>query len=170
MDCPTQRGLQDPIQIKPGSPGRLIVRVPYSIDHVAKIKTVQGRRWHQSEQCWTTPHTDSALSHLTTLFAGEPVEVDPSLRVTNDTQREAFAGITAVRFTVPTDPTILDRVRKATRTRHLSHHTEQAYCHWIKRLLPIGLTPKDTTSRRAWVLGCLPPHYPWGIRSQPDRQ
>ena len=37
-------------------------------------------------------------------------------------------------------------------------------------LLPIGLTPKDTTSRRAWVLGCLPPHYPWGIRSQPDRQ
>ena len=138
MDCPTQRGLQDPIQIKPGSPGRLIVRVPYSIDHVAKIKTVQGRRWHQSEQCWTTPHTDSALSHLTTLFAGEPVEVDPSLPVTNDTQREAFAGITAVRFTVPTDPTILDRVRKATRTRHLSHHTEQAYCHWIKRLLPVA--------------------------------
>ena len=37
-------------------------------------------------------------------------------------------------------------------------------------VLPIGLTPKDTTSRRAWVLGCLPPHYPCGIRSQPDRQ
>jgi hypothetical protein len=37
-------------------------------------------------------------------------------------------------------------------------------------LLPIGLTPKDTTSRRAWVRGCLPPYYPWGFRSQPDRQ
>ena len=36
--------------------------------------------------------------------------------------------------------------------------------------LPIGLTPKDTTSRRARVRECLPPHYPWGIRSQSDRQ
>ena len=32
----------DPIRIKPGVEGRLIVQLPYSPDHVAKIKTVAG--------------------------------------------------------------------------------------------------------------------------------
>ena len=34
------------IRMSAGARGRLIVQVPYSSDHVAKIKTVAGRRWH----------------------------------------------------------------------------------------------------------------------------
>lgn len=37
--------------------------------------------------------------------------------------------------TVPEDHPLLDRVRLADRTRHLSPHTEQAYSHWIKRFM-----------------------------------
>ncbi|WP_447974410.1 hypothetical protein [Nitrospira sp. Kam-Ns4a] len=33
----------DPIQIKPGGAGRLIVLVPYAPERVAKMKTVAGR-------------------------------------------------------------------------------------------------------------------------------
>ena len=102
----------DSIQIERGPTGRLIVRVPYSTERLAKIKTIAGRRWHQGEQCWTVPHTDSMLSDLLTLFAREPVQVDPSLHAANDTHREASAGITAVRSTVPRDHPILDRIRK----------------------------------------------------------
>lgn len=126
---------QDVIKIERAPTGRLIVRVPYSPNRVAKIKTVVGRRWHQDQQCWTVPHTDETITHLLTLFAGEPVEIDPSLRAANDIHREASAGITAVRSTVPMDHPILDRTRKAARTRHLSRHTEQAYSHWIKRFM-----------------------------------
>ena len=32
-------------------------------------------------------------------------------------------------------PKLLDRVRHATRVRHLSYRTEQAYVHWIKRFI-----------------------------------
>jgi len=32
-------------------------------------------------------------------------------------------------------PKLLDQVRQAIRTRHLSHHTEQAYMGWIKRFI-----------------------------------
>jgi hypothetical protein len=70
----------DPIQIRPGEAGRLIVLVSYTPERVAKIKTIPGRRWHPNEQYWTVPHTDGALAHLFALFAGEPVAVEPSLR------------------------------------------------------------------------------------------
>ena len=68
-----------PIQIRPGKAGELIVLVPYTPQHVAKIKTLAGRQWHHDEKHWTVPHTDGTLAHLLALFTGEPVEVDPSL-------------------------------------------------------------------------------------------
>lgn len=111
------------------------MQLPYAPDHVAKIKTVVGRRWHQQEKCWTVPQTSEAVTQLLALFAGEPTEVDPSLRRVNGTIREASVGTRAVQVTVPRDHSVLDQVRKAARTRHLSHHTEQAYCHWIKRFM-----------------------------------
>lgn len=80
----------EPIQIRPGEAGRLIVQLPYSPDHVAKIKTVAGRRWHPKEKCWTLPHTNGALAHLLALFAGEPIEVDPSLRPASRTHGVAL--------------------------------------------------------------------------------
>src|SRR5215467_9209814 len=35
----------------------------------------------------------------------------------------------------PQKPKLLDQVRQAIRTRHLSPHTEQAYIGWIKRFI-----------------------------------
>jgi integron integrase len=117
-----------PIQIKPGGAGRLMVLLPYSSEHVAKIKTVVGRRWHQSEKYWTVPDTDGTLSHLLVLFAGVPVEVEPSLRP---------AMALDHREPPPTAPRpeLLDRVRLVIRTRHYSHRTEKTYVGWIRRFL-----------------------------------
>ncbi len=36
-------------------------------------------------------------------------------------------------------PKLLDQVRLATRARHLSYRTEQAYVHWIKGFNPWGM-------------------------------
>lgn len=132
----------DSIRIRPGKKGRLIVLVPYSPERVAKIKTVVGRRWHQSEKLWTIPHTDSALSHVRALFAGEPVEIDPALRPVNGTHRDLPTGAQAGCHTVPGDHPLLDQVRVAARARHLSRHTEQAYSQWIRRFMSFhGLRP-----------------------------
>lgn len=49
MDRGRERALimpSTPIRIRPGEGGQLIVQRPYSPDHVTKIKTVPGRRWH----------------------------------------------------------------------------------------------------------------------------
>lgn len=68
-----------PIRIHPGAEGGLIVVLPYTPERVAKIKTVLGRRWHAPEKHWTVPRSDDKRSRLLDLFAGDAVELDPSL-------------------------------------------------------------------------------------------
>ena len=109
------------------------MHIPSSPDHVAKIKTVAGRRWHAHERHWSGPHRQETLGTRLNLFTGELVEVAPSLCPANDsgtrpTTREPVNG-QAGTVTVK----LLDQVRQAIRTRHYSHRTEKAYVHWIKR-------------------------------------
>ena len=44
-------------------------------------------------------------------------------------------------------PKLLDQVRHATRVRHLSYRTEQAYVHWIKRIQSLGNGMADLTGQ-----------------------
>ena len=117
----------DSIQIRRGEEGRLIVLLPYSQERVAKIKTVAGRRWHHNENYWTVPRTDGVLASLLALFAGEPVEVEPSLGVVSILNN----GKPSPAWHVP----VYDRLREALRCRHYSRRTEQAYGQWIARFL-----------------------------------
>lgn len=66
----------DPIRIRPGQAGRLIVQLPYSLDHVAKIKSVAGCRWHPKKRHWTVYQGDEMLSKLLGLFPGKAVDID----------------------------------------------------------------------------------------------
>lgn len=68
-----------PIRIRPGADGQLIVQLPYSLDHVAKIKTVAGRRWHADERHWTVPQGDETLGTLLSLFPETALDCDPAL-------------------------------------------------------------------------------------------
>lgn len=101
--------------------------LPYSQERVAKIKTVAGRRWHHNENYWTVPRTDGVLASLLALFAGEPVEVEPSLGVVSILNN----GKPSPAWHVP----VYDRLREALRCRHYSRRTEQAYGQWIARFL-----------------------------------
>ncbi len=115
----------DPIQIRAGEEGRLIVRVPYSPDRVAKIKTIVGRRWHQQEKHWTVPRTDRTITQVLALFPGEPTEVDPSL--------DALEALRQEKRVRETYSAMLDQLCTALRVRHYARRTEQAYGHWIRR-------------------------------------
>ena len=119
-----------PIQIRTGDAGRLIVLLPYTPERVSKIKTVDGRRWHQQEKHWTVPHTEGILGDLLALFAGEPVEVEPSLRPVSDLDNRKPLPESEI---LPLQ--ILDRLREALRCRHYSRRTEQAYGLWVSRFV-----------------------------------
>lgn len=115
------------IQVRPGEGGRLIVRLPYSPDHVAKIKTMAGRRWHAHEQHWTVPQGQETLGQLLGLFPGKPVEVDPALGAMKAHEN----GNPSSAVLVP----VLAELRAALQARHYARRTEQAYGHWVSRFM-----------------------------------
>lgn len=119
--------LSDVIRIKPGEEGRLIVQLPYSPDHVAKIKTLAGRRWHARERHWTIPQDTQTLGTLLSLFPGKPVDVDPAVGAvsTPDIGKPLPALFVPVQAGLHT----------ALKARHYSRRTEQAYGHWVARFL-----------------------------------
>lgn len=117
----------DPIQIKPEEAGRLIVLVPYAPERVAKIKTIAGRRWDPKERYWTVPHTEAALTDLLALFAGDPVEVDPTLRPVKDLDNRKPPHEPENLHAMTLNSKLLDRERQAIRTRHYSYRTEETY-------------------------------------------
>lgn len=105
----------DPIEIRLGEEGRLIVRLPYTPERVAKIKTISGRRWNNPEKYWTVPHEDGMPGRLLALFAGERVELAPALRC---------AGAAPASPPYPQDQ-LRDRIHETIRTRHMSPRTEE---------------------------------------------
>lgn len=114
-----------PIRIGPGDDGRLIVHLPYSPERLAKIKTVAGRRWDTSGKYWTVPREEGMLDRLRSLFAGEGLELDETLRESAPQPR---------RGTI-TSGAILDRLRAAIRARHFSPRTGDAYAAWTRRFI-----------------------------------
>src|SRR5256885_1863974 len=107
------------ISIRPGKTGELIVHLPYSPERIAKLKRIPGRLWHQAEGYWTVPYADDMPRRLTALFAGDKVELAPTLQATAS----------------PSFSPLVERVRQATKARHFSPSTEKQYAAWAERFL-----------------------------------
>ncbi len=65
------------VKIEKGETGRLKVIFQYNPDHIAKIKTIRGYRWHPEEKYWSIPYSE--LERLLSVFNGEKLDVDPSV-------------------------------------------------------------------------------------------
>jgi len=37
---------------------RIEISFPYNPDHIAKIKAIEGYRWHPEEKCWGVPRSE----------------------------------------------------------------------------------------------------------------
>lgn len=60
-----------------GVGARIQISFPFSPDHIAKIKTLEGYRWHPDEKCWSVPYSE--LKGLLSLFDGEKLDIAPSV-------------------------------------------------------------------------------------------
>jgi len=113
----------------------LVVRLPFSPEDVARIKTIPDRRWHPEGKHWVVPRTDGVLARLLALFAGGSVDMDPTLRPPDRRHEQAPPVNPTLPHPFPGSPGLLDRVRQGLRARHYSRRTEQAYAAWIKRFV-----------------------------------
>ncbi len=53
---------------------RITISFPYNPDYIAKIKTIEGYRWHPEEKCWSVPYSE--LEKLLFIFDGESIVID----------------------------------------------------------------------------------------------
>ena len=60
---------------------RIKISFPYSPEYIAKIKILEGYRWHPEEKCWTVPCSE--LERLLSTFDGERIVIDPAVYLDN---------------------------------------------------------------------------------------
>ena len=95
---------------------RIKIFFPYNPDHIAKIKTIGGYKWHAEGKYWSIPCSE--LERLLSVFDGEKLDVDPSVW--------------------------LDGLEKELAARKYSPNTIEAYIHYNEEFLKFsGKNPHE---------------------------
>jgi hypothetical protein len=145
------------IRIRSGTSGRVTVAFPYNPEHIAKIKTIKGHRWHPEEKQWSFPYSKWVLTEILSVLAGEGLDIDPSLQalIDQDQKRELAHDTVWAKELFSDEPRktrkedsewvsniedlskelLFDRVRNLIRLKHYSIRTERTYLGWIKRYI-----------------------------------
>lgn len=106
------------IRVSRGGEGRLIVRLPFSAERVAKIRTLPGRRWHAAGGYWSVEDAPDMPAALLKLFAADELELEAGLA-----------------------PSFEARILAAARARRLSPRTAATYAAWARRFLATAGSP-----------------------------
>ena len=133
------------IKISSDIPGTIKVTFSYNLEYIAKIKTVKVRRWHPEEKYWSFPYSIPVLKEILSAFAGEEVNMDPSLQtlVSRNQKERSTDHRTWHKEPLPTkveetgieNNLLFDRVRDLIRLKHYSIRTEKSYLSWIMRYI-----------------------------------
>lgn len=103
------------IVVRPGEPGRVHVRVPWSRERLAAIKSFPDRLWLPGEKLWSLADAPDLLPRLRAAFPSDQIDAPTS----------------PIAAEPPFDP--LRRAQEVMRARHMSPHTVDSYLGWVRR-------------------------------------
>lgn len=107
------------IRIGSGTDSRIVVRFPYNPSYIAKMKSINGRRWHPDGKYWSIP--SDVLDELLSAFKGERICPEPAMR--------------------------LEGLRRELTARRYSAKTVKAYIHYNEDFLRVAeKAPSDITN------------------------
>ena len=73
--------MKQSIKIGRDTSGRITVAFSYNPTHVAKVKTIEGYKWHPKEKYWSFPYSETILEKILSVFDREDIHIDPALQV-----------------------------------------------------------------------------------------
>lgn len=99
--------------------GEIAISFPYDPALVAKVKVIQGRRWHPKKRYWGLPYSDNVLERVLSTFGGDGmhVNIDPALQ-----SQSKEAGL-------------FEDLKKELVSRKYSPRTIKAYLHYNENFL-----------------------------------
>ena len=116
------------ISIGNRSDGRLILRFSYNPDHISKVKSIDGYRWHPEERYWSVPYEKKILNAILKVFENDDIKIEPEILF---------------------DLGYLEILKKELITRRYSAKTIQSYIHYNQEFLvfskkiPVQITDPD---------------------------
>jgi len=113
------------VKISKDTSGRITVAFSYSSDRVAKVKTIEGYKWHPKEKYWSFPYSNDILEKILSVFGGENIHIDPALQV----------SVYAKADTLLPYQQIIEALKKELKLRRYSQKTQKAYLHHINRYM-----------------------------------
>jgi len=114
----------DKITINKGTSNRIRVSFSYNKDHIAKIKTINGYKWHPEGKHWSFPYSEDTLKKILSAFSGENIRLDPTLRVSVNQKDDKQ---------VLNHTQIMETAKKELKLRGYSQKTIKSYLHHIER-------------------------------------
>ena len=58
-----------------------MVTFSYDPKFVAKVKSIEGRRWHPDKKYWSFPYSEDILKNILSVFKNENIYLDSTLQV-----------------------------------------------------------------------------------------
>ena len=97
--------------------GKVLVAFSYDPKFVAKVKSIEGHRWHPDKKYWSFPYSEDILKRILLVFKGENMHVDSTLQVSFEQKCDKQ---------VPNQAQITQAVKKEFKLRGYSHNA--CYC------------------------------------------
>jgi len=124
------------VSLSKDNAGSLTVAFKYNPFFVEKVKTIPGHKWNQEKKCWSFPNSKQILDAIISTFAGEDLNIDPTLQtLTSQIQEEKQTNPIARSEETSPDNPIFELVRNLIRLKHYSIRTEKSYLSWIHRYI-----------------------------------
>ena len=116
--------------------GNITVAFRYNPVYVEKVKNIPGHKWNQEKKYWTFPDSSQILNQILTSFAGQKIDIDPTLQIpASDAKDESKTdSVAQPEETLPYSP-LFEKARNLIRLKHYSIRTEKSYLPWIQRYM-----------------------------------
>ena len=132
------------VKIEAGKYGKVIIRVPYSLELISKIKTVEGQEWNAEGKFWTVPFSKNMLNLLLRLFKHETVELCPKLQAMAEVSVNSEGCVKKADYGQRCEKT-LEELDNEMKICDYSQKTRKAYKWQIKKFISYCL---DNSLRR----------------------
>ena len=60
---------------------KILVTFSYAPKFVAKVKSIEGYRWHPDKKYWSCPYSQEILRKIISVFKSESIDLDSTLQV-----------------------------------------------------------------------------------------
>jgi len=116
------------IQISNDPSGHIILSFPYDPLLVAKVKTIDGRKWDPVQKHWSFPNRDGLLEKILKVFGDENVQMDPALQA--NLPKTSSSDDVAKK-----EQSQFEDLRKELASRKYSYKTIKGYLYYNKGLV-----------------------------------